>query len=378
VPDAAGRLRVLLVGQAAPARGGIPSFLDALSADAELGALADIRLLNTTRTAERKAGTLTGGNLVNAVVDTWRTYRAARGRDVMHLQTALLPTLPLVRALAVCAAARLAGAAAICHVHSAQVNTGRAEAMAAARRARWLLRGLRLVSDRILTVSDHGTAAMRELVPGVAVATVHNAVDVGAFERATPETEPASASYVGTLTRRKGLIDLSAALDLLVERGTALPLAVVGGSNEVGEEEAGEVRSAVERGRGDVTFLGSLPPAGVRAQLATSSLFILPSHEEGQPIAILEAMAAGLPVVVTTIGANPDVVRDGVDGFLVPPRDPAALADAVGRLVGDPVLRARMGASARQRAHQHFDRGVLRHRLLDEYAAAAQDRHRRR
>jgi glycosyltransferase involved in cell wall biosynthesis len=366
------------VGQAAPARGGIPSFLDALSADAELGALADIRLLNTTRTAERKAGTLTGGNLVNAVVDTWRTYRAARGRDVMHLQTALLPTLPLVRALAVCAAARLAGAAAICHVHSAQVNTGRAEAMAAARRARWLLRGLRLVSDRILTVSDHGTAAMRELVPGVAVATVHNAVDVGAFERATPETEPASASYVGTLTRRKGLIDLSAALDLLVERGTALPLVVVGGSNEVGEEEAGEVRSAVERGRGDVTFLGSLPPAGVRAQLATSSLFILPSHEEGQPIAILEAMAAGLPVVVTTIGANPDVVRDGVDGFLVPPRDPAALADAVGRLVGDPALRARMGASARQRAHQHFDRGVLRRRLLDEYAAAAQDRHRRR
>jgi glycosyltransferase involved in cell wall biosynthesis len=138
------------------------------------------------------------------------------------------------------------------------------------------------------------------------------------------------------------------------------------------------VRSAVERGRGDVTFLGSLPPAGVRAQLATSSLFILPSHEEGQPIAILEAMAAGLPVVVTTIGANPDVVRDGVDGFLVPPRDPAALADAVGRLVGDPALRARMGASARQRAHQHFDRGVLRRRLLDEYAAAAQDRHRRR
>jgi glycosyltransferase involved in cell wall biosynthesis len=377
VPDPTGRLRVLLVGQAAPARGGIPSFLDALVADTELGTLADVRLLNTTRTAERKAGTLTGGNLVNAVVDTWRTVRAARDRDVVHLQTALLPVLPLLRALAVCAAGRLAGAATVCHVHSAQLNTGPDEARAAARGARLLLRALRLVADRILTVSDHGTRAMSELVPGVPVATVHNAVDVATFAQARPDQEPARAVYVGTLTLRKGLVDLSGALDLLADRGARLPLDVVGGSNEVGQEEARQVRTAVEDGKGDVTFLGSLSADGVRERLAEASLFVLPSHEEGQPIAILEAMAAGLPVVVTTVGANGDVVRDGVDGLLVPPRNPPALADALDRLLRDPQLRARMGASARQRAREHFDRDVLRTRLLAEYAAAVVD-HRRR
>lgn len=364
------RLRVLLVGQAAPARGGIPSFLDALAADPELAARADVRLLNTTRTAERRAGTLTGGNLANALVDTWRTYRAARGRDVVHLQTALLPALPLLRALAVCAAGRLAGAAVVCHIHSAQLNTGRAEALAEVGRSRWLLRLLPRVTDRLVTVSVHGTAIMAELCPGVPVATVHNAVDVASFAQADPGAEPARIVYVGTLTRRKGLVDLAAALELLADRGLSPEVDVVGGSNEVGAAEAEEVRREATSGRARLHFSGSLPPEEVRLRLAGGSLFTLPSHEEGQPIAILEAMAAGLPVVVTAIGANPDVVRDGVDGLLVAPRDPSALADALERLLRDPVARRRLGAAARERAQDGFDRGVLRDRLLEEYAAA--------
>jgi glycosyltransferase involved in cell wall biosynthesis len=138
----------------------------------------------------------------------------------------------------------------------------------------------------------------------------------------------------------------------------------------VGEVEADEVRRESTAGRARLHFHGSLSAEEVRRRLAAGSLFTLPSHEEGQPIAILEAMAAGLPVVVTSIGANPDVVRDGVDGLLVAPRDPAALADALERLLRDPAERRRIGASARERAQDGFDRGVLRNRLLEEYAAA--------
>ena len=368
------RVRVLLVGSAAPARGGIPSFLESLLSDEGLAARADVRLLNTTRRAERRAGTLTPRHLLDAAADTWRTARSARDRDVVHVQTALLPALPLLRALAVCAAARSAGAAVVCHVHSAALSTGREEAMAAARGSRFLLRLLRLVADRVLTVSEPGARAMRELAPGVPVATVHNAVDVAGFVPARPATEPPSAVYVGTLTHRKGLEDLAEAVGLLLEDGVDLPVTVVGGSNEVGEEESQDVRRSVSAGAGRFTFLGSLPPELVRSRLAGAALFVLPSHEEGQPIAILEAMAAGLPVVVTAIGANPDVVRDGVDGVLVPPRDPARLAEALARLVGDPDLRARLGASGRERARACFDRPVLRDRLLEEYAAALRTR----
>lgn len=361
--------RVLLVGQAAPARGGIPSFLDALVADEELRSRVQVELLNTTRVAERRAGTLTTSNLVNAVVDTWRTWRAARHADVMHLQTALLPALPLLRALAVCTAARAAGAAVVCHVHSAQLSTSREEALDAVGRLRPLLGLLRRTTDRVLAVSEPGTQVLRELVPGLSVDTVDNAVDVAAFPLARPETEPPRGVYVGTLTRRKGLIDLAAALMLLSSRGVHLEVDVVGGSNEVGEEEAEEVRRASEA-CGALRFLGSLPPDQVRRRLAQASLFVLPSHWEGQPIAVLEAMAAGLPVVVTAIGANPYVVRDGVDGVIVPPHDAERLAAALERLAGDPALRARMGANARQRALAGHDRSVLRERLLREYQSA--------
>lgn len=365
------RLSVLLVGQAAPARGGIPSFLNSLAADLDLAAHADVRLLNTTRQAERRAGTLTGGNLVHAVQDAVRTYREARRVDVVHVQTALLPVLPLLRALAVCAAGRVAGAAVICHVHHARLSTSVAEARAAARSSRPLLRLLRLVTTRVLAVSAPGGEALRELVPGLDVGVVDNAVDVAAALPARPVEEPAVLLYVGTLTRRKGVLDLVAALNLLAEQGCVPVVQVAGGSNEVGEAEADELRQALRACRLPVELLGSLDSRQVAERLAGASIFVLASHWEGQPIAILEAMAAGLPVVSTTVGATPDVVRDGIDGLLVPPHDPERLAGALLALVRDPAARGRMGTSSRERARERFDRPVLRKALLTEYARAA-------
>ena len=100
---------------------------------------------------------------------------------------------------------------------------------------------------------------------------------------------------------------------------------------------------------------------------------VLPSHWEGQPIAILEAMASGLPIVVTAVGANSDVVRDGVDGRVVPGRDPEALAAALssGRRTGAP--RAD-GRDARARAEECYDRPVLAARMLTEYRGVAKGR----
>ncbi|MBC7939604.1 MAG: glycosyltransferase family 4 protein, partial [Chitinophagaceae bacterium] len=80
-----------------------------------------------------------------------------------------------------------------------------------------------------------------------------------------------------------------------------------------------------------------------------ASVFVLPTLMEGMPLVVLEAMACGLPVVVTRNGPA-GIVRDGVDGFIVPERDPGAIAHCLQRLYDDPVLRARMGRSAATRA----------------------------
>jgi glycosyltransferase involved in cell wall biosynthesis len=88
--------------------------------------------------------------------------------------------------------------------------------------------------------------------------------------------------------------------------------------------------------------------------LANADVFVLATESEGLPMSVLEAMAAGLPVVASAVGGVPEVVRDGETGALVPPRDSAALAEALGRIVADPALRDRLGEAGRQRVQSEF------------------------
>jgi glycosyltransferase involved in cell wall biosynthesis len=137
----------------------------------------------------------------------------------------------------------------------------------------------------------------------------------------------------------------------------------------------GPMRAATEAavaaaGTGDRTeFTGYLSdPLGA---LQDADVFVLPSAAEACPIALLQAMAAGLPVVASRVGGVPDIVRDGADGLLVDPRDPTALAAALRRLAGDPALRARIGASARRRVADRYTLERCVHDLLDVYGRAA-------
>ena len=88
--------------------------------------------------------------------------------------------------------------------------------------------------------------------------------------------------------------------------------------------------------------------------LAAADVFVLSSRWEGNPLSVMEAMAAGKPVVATAVGGVPELVEDGVSGILVPPQSPEALAEAMIRLAQDPALRQRMGQAARERAQERF------------------------
>ena len=83
-------------------------------------------------------------------------------------------------------------------------------------------------------------------------------------------------------------------------------------------------------------------------------MFVLPTWREGFPNVVLEAMAAGLPVVATPVGAIPEAIREGEEGFLVPVQDAPALTAALRRLIDDPALRLALGAKARKRAVEVF------------------------
>lgn len=101
-----------------------------------------------------------------------------------------------------------------------------------------------------------------------------------------------------------------------------------------------------------VLFLGQR--GDVPEILQSSEIFVLNSRSEGMSNALLEALAAGLPCIATDVGGNPELVRDGENGFLVPPKQPAPLSRALAVLLGDPDLRSRMGARSRQRAVEEY------------------------
>lgn len=371
-PAASGRRpRVVVVAQAWPAQGGIASFAENIVADPTLNRSAEMVLLNTTRQAVRTAGTLNVGNLRNAVVDTWRVFRAARRSDVVHVQSAPGRLFPLARMVALCTAARLGGAGVLCHVHSGRVNGGNAEGFAP---SATYLRILRRLPRRagVLTVSEAGTRVLAGLLPHHDVRTVDNAVDVSRFTQASPGDEPVTLLFLGTLSTRKGLYDLCEAAARLRATPDLPPwsLRVVGGAAEVGEEEAEGIRQAFRAaGLGDC-LVGPLAGQDVVDALRDASIFVLPSHWEGQPMVILEAMAAGLPIVSTTVGANPDVVTDG-EGVLVAPHDVDALTAVLADLIGDREARVRLGEGARKRAEAAHDMPVLAARLASQYARVA-------
>lgn len=126
-----------------------------------------------------------------------------------------------------------------------------------------------------------------------------------------------------------------------------------------------EVEAAIaDAGLGDRVHLAGFR-ADIRPALAAADLFALSSYNEGMPWVLMEALAAGLPVVATDISGSRACVEDGVNGRIVPPRDPAALAAACAELLGNAPLRAEMAAASRRMAAERFDESRMIDRTLD-------------
>jgi len=162
--------------------------------------------------------------------------------------------------------------------------------------------------------------------------------------------------YVGRLAPIKGLETLLDAMARLRATGTRVHLSIVGGdADEPLNGHEGELRARLARLdlRSAVTFVGAQPQERLRAWYVAADATVLPSHYESFGMVAMEAMACGIPVVASRVGGLQTTVRDGVTGLLVPDHDPAALAGALDRLLGDPDLRFRLGREGVQWAARH-------------------------
>jgi glycosyltransferase involved in cell wall biosynthesis len=204
---------------------------------------------------------------------------------------------------------------------------------------------------------------------------VRTGVDLHGFR---PPAEPRRAGggfrvvAVGVLRWLKGWEYALLAVAELARAGVPVSLGIFGGDPHRDMGQASErdrlVYTIDDLGLGDrVRLHGGVEPERMRDELQRADALLHPSLSEGLPNVVLEAMACGLPVVVTDVGGTAEAVTDGVEGLLVPPRDARAAAAALERLWRDPELRARMGAAGRARVERDFALEDAVQRWVDFY-----------
>ncbi len=189
---------------------------------------------------------------------------------------------------------------------------------------------------------DHQISVSRDIFShqnaNRSITIIPNGVDAGAYDAVTcDQARKFRMLYVGRFRPEKGLIHLIEALPQVIARHPGVEVLLVGTGS--GEET---LRNRIEELElePNFEFAGRLDGNAKIRAYKSSHLFVLPSIYEGQPLTLLEAWAAKLPVVVTAVGANPDFVEDGIDGYLVPPGQANLLAAAILRAIENPELSA--------------------------------------
>lgn len=304
---------------------------------------------------QREFSPLKDGQALSAVLEVIRLVRA----DLVHSHSSKAGFLGRL-------AARRAGAKAVFTAHGFAFGGGAASlpARAAYLAAEW--GAGRLWSDRIITVSeaDRRLALTWRIAPPHRVVRIHNGIDPTDY-KAIPDPDPGGRPpVIGVISRLvagKGLEDLLVAASLLLKRGDyRFVLAGDGPLMPALQQRAQELGIARQ-----VAFPGFVDPA---VALRAIDLFVLPSYKEGLPYNVLEALAAGRPVVATAVGGLPELILDGQNGRLVPVGDIRALAEAMEGLARDPRF-SQFAASARRTVLERFH---LR-QMIDRTAALYDD-----
>ena len=225
------------------------------------------------------------------------------------------------------------------------------------------------VSDIVVALSDQWKAKLEDITPSANVVVIRNAVTIDKYDvHERSMHDPPCVLFLGRLGQRKGVYDILKAIGLLHQEPMNFVLA--------GDGDVEQVRQHV-REHGWEAFVGVPGWVGsdeVVIMLHEADVFILPSYDEGLPMGILEALAAGLPVISTPVGGIPEAVQDGANGFLIEPGDSTMLATRLKTLCSNPQLWKQMSTTARTVAQREFSMQAVEERLSEIYSRLASNK----
>lgn len=340
------RLRIVMTGPLPPAVGGMTSVLQALEAST-LSRQADLEFFETGKVTPDGRPLWLGVKTRLKLMARWWGKFSRYPKPVAHIHTCDGLSYFLDGGLIVLS--RLRGAPVILHVHGARFDVflGRLNPVLA-----WIAHWLAQRCFTVIALSPGWQERLSGYWPKADVRVVGNGVCVPRTAHSVgSEDGVPNFVFVANLCHRKGVHVLLNAAALARERWT---VDLLGGEYEPGATALAEreIRRLGLESR--CRLRGTVVGEEKMDFLAGAQGFVLPSLNEGLPMALLETMAMGLPSVVTAVGAMPEAVRDGVEGLVVPPSDAQALANALDTLARQPGLRAQMGAAAARRCHARY------------------------
>ncbi len=344
-----------MVGPLPPPPGGIASFVEFQLASPELAAFELVLLDNRQPPG---GGRGLPRRLVRSAGLIWRClWLLLRERpSVAHLHSSSYRSF-FEKALLM-RLCRGLGTRTILHIHGGSFERFYRES-----RHQRLIRRTLDRADRVLVVAESWRGFFESLT-ATPVRVLPNCAGESFFRAESDPGRGRKLVFVGELARAKGVFELLKAVRDLRREGFDHPLLLACGSRERAELEEFERLSAGMEG---IELRFGLTPEELRRELEQAALFVLPSHFEGLPIALLEAMAVGLPLVATPVGGIPELVAEGGNGLLAPVGESAPLADHLRRLLSDPELRRRMGTRSRELARARYHPAAVGAQLAGIY-----------
>lgn len=309
--------------------------------------------------------------LVFALSGWLRTAIALARLDAPLVHVMLASRASFWRKSVVCLMARLARRPYLLHVHGAEFD--RFYHLECGPMRRRFVRYIFARAALILALSEQWRAELRRICPRTPIEIVPNAVSLpGVDPRPPARTDVETILFLGELGRRKGTYDLLTAFARLAARRPRMRLVCAGDGDVEGARAAAASLGLADR----VECPGWLSADRRDAALARATIFALPSYAEGMPMALLDAMSWGIPVVTTTVGGIPQVVRHELNGLLVTAGDVDAIHEALLRLAEDGSLRERLGRAARATIERDFSLDAALERLGGVYSRFGLERRR--
>lgn len=237
---------------------------------------------------------------------------------------------------------------------------------------RWLIEAILNSSDKVIVLSMQWKLFFLQILKDEKISIIQNGIDISKyniFENKTKNTENTTIKilFLGNLVKRKGVYDILKSISMVVNKFQNIHFTFAGS-----EEQSGEIdklkSECISKGIGEhVTFISNFSQEEKIKMLDEADIYLLPSYAEGLPISLLEAMAAGLPIISTPVGGIPEVITEEKNGYLINPGDHENLSNKINELIENPQLRRNMSINNLEKINQIYNWDTVANKITIEY-----------